>query len=126
VGELFKHLYNLEALINRSLDENAAIEISVGLRWSRYAREVLGIPDQHRCKYAHVCQGDRIKQVWAYELQHVTTFDKWLWGTYFPQQFPDYERYRAKYLKAHAASKQELLRPKKQTHAVQQASLFLD
>ena len=47
MGELFKHLYNLESLFNRSLDENAMIEISVGLRWSRYAREVVGIPDQH-------------------------------------------------------------------------------
>ena len=47
MGELFKHLYSLEVLFNRSLDENAMIEISVGLRWSRYAREVVGIPDQH-------------------------------------------------------------------------------
>jgi prophage antirepressor-like protein len=61
MGALFKHLYNLEVLFNRSLDEQAMIEISVGLRWARYAREVLGIPDQHRCKYSHVCQGGRIE-----------------------------------------------------------------
>lgn len=126
MGELFKHLYNLEALINRSLDENAMIEISVGLCWSRYAREVLGIPDQHRCKYAHVCHGGRVEQVWAYELQHVTTFDKWLWEVYFPQHFPDYERYRAKYLATQVAPKKRLLHPKNQQNVAQQASLFLD
>jgi prophage antirepressor-like protein len=99
MSELFKHLYNLEALFHRSLDEHAMIEISVGLRWARYAREVLNIPDQHRCKYAHsMCQGGRIEQVWAYALHYVTTFDKWLWEVYFPQHFPDYERYRARYI----------------------------
>jgi hypothetical protein len=98
MGELFKHLYNLEALFNRSLDEHAMIEISVGLRWSKYAREVLGIPEQHRCRYAHVCQGERIEQVWAYALQYVTTLDTWLWEVYFPQHFPEYERYRARYI----------------------------
>jgi hypothetical protein len=98
MGELFKHLYNLEALFNRSLDEHAMIEISVGLRWARYAREVVGIADQHRCKYAHVCQGGRIELVWAYALHYVTTFDKWLWEVYFPQHFPDYERNLAKYI----------------------------
>jgi phage regulator Rha-like protein len=98
MGELFKHLYNLEALFNRSLDGHAMIEISVGLRWARYAREVLHIPDQHRCKYAHVCQGGRIEQVWAYAIRYVTTFDKWLWEVYFPQHFPSYERYRARYI----------------------------
>src|SRR6266566_1668517 len=98
MGELFKHLYNLEALFDCSLDENAMIEISVGLRWARYAREVLDIPDQHRCKYPHVCQGGRIERVWAYALHYVTTFDKWLWEAYFPQHFPDYARYRARYI----------------------------
>ena len=29
---------------------------------------------------------------------YVTTFDKWLWEVYFPQHFPDYERYRARYI----------------------------
>jgi len=96
MGELFKHLYSLEALFNRSLDEHAMIELSVGLHGSRYAREVVGIADQHRCKYAHVCQGGRIEQVWAYALHSVTIFNKVLWEVYFPQHFPDYKRYRAK------------------------------
>lgn len=65
MDELFKHLYNLEALLNRSLDENAMIEISVGQRWSRYAHEVLGIADQYRCNYPHCCRGGCIEQVWA-------------------------------------------------------------
>jgi len=45
-----------------------------------------------------MCQGGRIEQVWAYALHYVTTFDKWLWEVYFPQHFPDYERYRARYI----------------------------
>lgn len=98
MGELFKHLYNVEAMLNRSLDEHAMIEISVGLRWSRYAREVLGIPDHVRCKYAHICQGGRVEQVWAYPVQHMTAFDKWVWFVYFPVQFPEYEQYRKRYL----------------------------
>lgn len=126
MGELFKHLYNLEALINRSLDENAMIEISVGLCWSRYAREVLSIPDQHRCKYAHVCLGGRVEQVWAYELHYVTTFDQWLWEVYFPRHFPDYERYRTKYLAARVAPKKGLLHPKNRHQSVQQARFFLE
>lgn len=120
MGELFKHLYNLEALFNRSLDENAMIEISVGLRWARYAREVLGIPDQHRCKYAHVCQGGRIEQVWAYALHYVTTFDKWLWEVYFPQHFPDYERYRVRYIGLPAPkTRKQLASPTNRTPAMQ-------
>lgn len=98
MGELFKHLYNAEALLNRSLDEHAMIEVSVGQRWSRYARETLNIPDHTRRKYAHICQGGRVEQVWAYPVQYVTAFDKWLWVVYFPVQFPEYERYRQQYL----------------------------
>jgi len=45
-----------------------------------------------------MCQGGRIEQVWAYALHYVTTFDKWLWEVDFPQHFPDYERYRARYI----------------------------
>ncbi len=85
------------------------IEISVGQRWSRYAREVLAIPDQHRCKYTHQCQRGRSEQVWAYALQYVTTFDKWLWEVYIPRHFPEYERYRARYVAAHADSQNRLL-----------------
>lgn len=89
MGELFKHLYNLQALFQRSLDEHAMIELSVGLRWAKYAREVVNFPDQHRCKYAHsMCQGGRIEQVWAYALHYVTTFDKWLWEFTSRNTFP--------------------------------------
>lgn len=127
MGELFKHLYNLEALLNRSLDENAMIEIPVGQGWSRYAREVLGIADQHRCTYAHFCQGGRIEQVWAYALGYVTTFDTWLWEVYFPQHFADYEQYRARYLAAQSTSKKLLPPPTSRLQAVksvEQAWLF--
>ncbi|HEU5380755.1 MAG TPA: Rha family transcriptional regulator [Ktedonobacteraceae bacterium] len=98
MGELFKHLYNAEAMLNRSLDKHAMIEISVGLRWSRYARETLGIPDHLKCKYPHVCQGGRIEQVWAYPMVYANHFAKWLWNEYFSREFSDYERYRARHL----------------------------
>ena len=125
MGELFKHLYNLEAIVNRSLDEHAIIEISVGQRWSRYAREVLAIPDQQRCKYPHMCQGGRTVQVWAYALQYVTTFDKWLWQVYIPQHFPEYERYRVRYVAAQADAKSRLLSSSPRQRAVEQGQLLL-
>jgi phage regulator Rha-like protein len=34
MGELFKHLYNLEAIVNHAIDDEAMIEISVGQIWS--------------------------------------------------------------------------------------------
>lgn len=98
MGELFKHLYNAEALLNQSLDEHAMIEISVGQRWSRYAREVLGIPDHERRKYPHLCQDNRTEHVWAYPIRSVDLFGKWLWVVYFPEQFPAYTHYRARYI----------------------------
>lgn len=98
MGELFKHLYNVEALLNQSLDEYAMIEVSVGQRWSRYAREVLGIPDQERHRYPHLCQNDRTEHVWAYPTRYVDLFGKWLWVVYFPEQFPAYTLYRARYI----------------------------
>lgn len=98
MGELFKHLYNAEALLNQSLDEHAMIEISVGQRWSRYAREVLSIPDHERQRYSHLCQDNRIEHVWAYPIHYVNQFEKWLWLEYFPEQFPAYARYRARYI----------------------------
>lgn len=98
MGELFKHLYNAEALLNQSLDEHAMIEISVGQRWSRYAREVLGIPDHERRTYPHLCQNNQTQHVWAYPTRYVDLFGKWLWVVYFPEQFPAYTRYRARYL----------------------------
>lgn len=117
MGELFKHLYNAEAQLNQSLDEHALIEISVGQRWSRYAREVLGIPDSERCKYPHLCQNNRTEHVWAYPLIYVDRFDKWLWVIYFPEQFPTYARYRAQYLNLSVpaqAAKKQLATPRDQ------------
>jgi regulatory protein Rha len=122
MGELFKHLYNAEAMLNRSLDEHAMIEISVGQRWSRYARETLSIPSHLRRKYAHICQGGRVEQVWAYPIQHVTAFDKWLWVVYFPVQFSEYEQYRKQYLALPAPRGRS--RQQKQLPAVQQQELF--
>jgi|GEM_PF-2899498 len=120
MGELFKHLYNLEAIINRSLDEHAMIEISVGMRWAKYARENLAVPDADRCKYPHFCQNGRIEQVWASALCHVTTFDQWLWGTYIPQHFPEYVQYRARRVGLPAPRDQlRLAQPSARTSALQ-------
>ena len=91
-------IYNAEALLNQSLDEHAMIEVSVGQRWSRYAREVLSIPDQERRKYPHLCQNNRTEHVWAYPTRYVDLFGKWLWVVYFPEQFPAYTHYRARYI----------------------------
>jgi len=98
MGELFKHLYNAEPMLNRSLDEQAMIEIPVGQRWSRYARETAHVPDHLRRTYPHVCLGGRIEQVWAYPIAYGNTFAKWLWEEYFPAQLPDYQRYRARHV----------------------------
>lgn len=98
MGELFKHLYNLEAIINQALDDKAMIEISVGQHWSTYAREVLQIPETQRYKYAHRCQDGRVVGAWAYPIHYVNTFAKWLWQVYFPTNFPAYPQYRMRRL----------------------------
>jgi phage regulator Rha-like protein len=110
MGELFKHLYNLEALIQQKIDDQAMIEISVGQHWSTYAREQLRIPNTHRRQYQHVCPNGRIVLAWAYPLQYVTTFDIWLWETYFPQHFPAYRAYRATRIALQGQQRQRLLR----------------
>jgi phage regulator Rha-like protein len=94
MGELFKHLYNLEAVVDHALDEQALIEISVGQLWSTYARDTLGIPDQARRAYPHRTPQGHIVQAWAYPIQYVNIFANWLWNDYFPNHFPAYQRYR--------------------------------
>jgi len=93
-GELFKHLYNLEALINLAIDNEAILEISVGQGWSIYAREVIGIADHVRRTYDHCCPNGHVVQAWAYPIPYVNTFATWLWTVYFPQHFPAYQQYR--------------------------------
>ncbi len=77
-GELSKHLHNLEKLINTSLDNQSEIEKSVGRRWSDYARNVLRIPEDARCRYPHVCPSGRVVYPWAYSMLYVGDFDLWL------------------------------------------------
>src|SRR5712691_3561865 len=105
LGELFRHLYNLEAILDQALDGEAILEESVGLHWSRYAREVLEIPDQERIKYLHLCPNRRTVWAWAYPNTYLTTFMKWLWGEYFPTHFPDYQYYRAQFAALHRMSR---------------------
>jgi len=101
LGELFRHLYNLAAIMDQAMDGEAILEESVGLRWSRYAREVLGVPDQERIKYPHLCPNGRTVWAWAYPNTYLTAFTKWLWGEYFPTHFPIYHYHRAQYLARH-------------------------
>src|SRR6266487_521882 len=109
MGELFKHLYNLEAIINQAIDNKAMIEISVGQHWSQYTRDVLTLADQQRHKYRHKCQDGRIVQAWAYPIQYVNTFAKWLWTDYFPKNFPAYQHYRARHVALVASKSQQKL-----------------
>src|SRR5436305_2567518 len=51
IVELFKHLYNLEAVLNQALDNKAMIESSVGQRWATYARSELEVTDDQYCIY---------------------------------------------------------------------------
>ena len=100
LGELFRHLYNLEAM-DQVLDGEAILEESVGLHWSRYAREELDIPDQERIKYLHLCPNGRAVWAWAYPNSYLTSFTKWLWGQYFPTHFPTYQYHRAQFMARH-------------------------
>jgi len=101
LSELFRHLYNLEAILDQALHGEAILEESVGLHWSRYAREVLEIPDQARIKYLHLCPNGRPVWAWAYPNTYLTAFTKWLWGEYFPKHFPTYHYHREHYLARH-------------------------
>jgi hypothetical protein len=94
-GELFKHLHNLERLLNRTLDNKSEIEKSVGRRWSDYARSVLRMPEEARCTYPHVCPSGYTAHLWAYSMLYVADFDGWLWVVYFLEEFPLYVRDRA-------------------------------
>jgi hypothetical protein len=95
-SELFKHLPNLEKLLNISLDNESEIEKSVGRRWSDYARDVLHIPEDARCRYRYVCSNGYVAHPWAYSIEYVADFDAWLWEIYIPIDFQEYREYRAR------------------------------
>lgn len=98
IVELFKHLYNLEAVLNQTLDTKAMIETSVGKRWAMYARSVLKVTDDQCCTYRYPRQDGRMALARAYPVQLLASFDTWLWTVYFEEQFPFYYRYRAKHI----------------------------
>jgi prophage antirepressor-like protein len=123
IGEAFKALYNLEAILNRNLDNMAEIEKSLGLCWSPYARDVLHIPDTDRITYPHVCVDGKVRSAWAYSIIHLPAFEKWLWLVYIPQKFPAYARSRAKRIGAEIP---QIAAPRKliATRSVEQMQLF--
>lgn len=119
IGEAFKALYNLESILNRNLDDMAEIEKSLGQCWSPYARDVLHIPDSERRTYGHVCVDGKVRNAWAYPIEYLPAFEKWLWLVYLPEKFPAYARYRAKRI---GADRPQIAVPKKPvatSHAVQ-------
>ena len=90
-----RHFTVLMDILN-GLDVAALPEQSIAQHFARYAKEVLHISNEHRSRYTHVLANGRVVHAWAYDLRYLTTFEKWLWGLYFPQHFPAYERYRAR------------------------------
>jgi len=102
------------------LDGFAMPEQSIAQCFARYAKEELHLPDEHRCRYTHVLPNGHVVQAWAYDLRYLTTFEKWLWGIYFPQRFPDYERYRARYTGLPAPkTRKQLSSPKNRSEIMQ-------
>jgi phage regulator Rha-like protein len=116
MGELFKHLYNLEAILEQAIDDKAMMEVSVGQLWSTYAREVLHLPDRDRCTYAHRCHNGRIVQAYAYPLFYETAFTKWLWNDYFPDHFPAYQQHRIHRLASASAKQWQRLLQERHAH----------
>jgi len=114
-----KHLPALMDMLS-GLDGAAMSEHSIAQRFARYAKEDLHIPEEHRRRYPHVLANGRVVQAWAYDRQYLPIFVQWLWGVYFPQHFPDYERYRARYIGLPAPnSRRRLPSPMNRSQAVQ-------
>jgi hypothetical protein len=112
----------LEYILNRPfLDVLAMLEVSVGKHFAHYVKEELHMPEEHRCTYFHVLSNGRRVNAWAYAIHYTTTFEKWLWGIYSPQHFPEYERYRARYIRLPAQkTRKRLSGPMNRTQATQQ------
>ena len=117
-----KHLPALVEMFD-GLDASAMPEHSIAQRFARYAKEDLHIPDEHRRRYPHVLANGRVVQAWAYERQYLPIFVQWLWGVYFPQHFPGYERYRARYIGLPAPKARKHLASSKNRSQVVQAPL---
>ncbi len=100
-SSLLRNLVFLGDLIAHMLDSQAGLEESIERQWSRYAREVLGIPDEQRCKYLYWCQDRREEWAWAYPLTYLPAFEKWLMEVYFPKHVPIYQDRREQYLARH-------------------------
>jgi hypothetical protein len=67
----------------------------------------------------------RVVQAWAYDLRYLTTFEKWLWGVYFPQHVPAYERCRARRIGLPAPkSRQRLLAQTQGSQVIQQTFVW--
>jgi hypothetical protein len=116
--ELSREITYWERIINETLDNGSSLENSVGQHWSRYARTVLRIPDEARRKYNHVCPNGRTVQAWAYPIEYLPAFRRWLSEVYFPEHFPAYARYRAKRIGANLPDIKQI------TSGVKQLALF--
>jgi hypothetical protein len=96
--ELTRELRYLEGFLNKTLDNEASLEISVGQCFSNYARNVLHIPDTERRKYDHVCPNGYRRKAWAYPIGYLSDFRQWLYEVYFPEKYVIYRNNHAKRL----------------------------
>ncbi len=94
--ELAREGYRWEELLNACLDPDARLERSVERCWWNYARTVLHVEDHVRRKCTRRGPDGRRVRIWAYPIELLTAFRRWLAKDYFPEKFQDYQRNRAR------------------------------
>ncbi|TMC19186.1 MAG: hypothetical protein E6J34_15550 [Chloroflexi bacterium] len=93
--ELPRELPSQQKFQSAQLPDDAAIENSIRqCFWND--REKLGIPDSARHQYDHVTPGGRIIKAWAYSIEYLPFFRKWLREVYMVCRFDTYLRNRAR------------------------------
>jgi prophage antirepressor-like protein len=121
--EVARELHYVGDFLDASLDHEASLEVSVGMCFSSYVREVIPIPDVERCKYRHQLPGGHIVDAWAYPIEYLPHFRHWLYTVYFPARFPAYREQRSKRVGGHHALKGHARRTLAM-RGVEQLSLF--
>ncbi len=94
--ELAREGYRWEDLLNACLDPDARLERSVERCWWNYARTVLHLEDHVRRRRTRRGPDGRRVRIWAYPIELLIAFRRWLAEVYFPEKFQDYQRNRAK------------------------------
>jgi phage regulator Rha-like protein len=113
--ELAREGYRWEELLNASLDPEAKLERSVERCWWNYARTELHLEDHVRRRYTRRLPSGRRVSVWAYSIEYLSAFRRWLREIYIPLRFPMYlrnrERRRASQQQIKARDNVQLLLP---------------